>query len=157
MKNFILLTLLFGCSLTPKHRKVISNTMTYPEELDPYMEEYFIDRLNYLGSVSPGRDIVVVIKHIDGPQIGLCNRYGWGKATITLDRSWWNYNTYQINLELLYHEMGHCDLQYGHVEDTIMSPHLIGLFEDNKDSAINDFFNRKYMKEHATELNHNEY
>ena len=82
--------------------------------------------------------------------MGLCSRRadgGSSKRLITLDRDFMARANYDMKLQLLFHEMGHCDLNQDH-SSGIMSPRLVVNqdFVSNYDALVAQLFSPETLK-----------
>jgi hypothetical protein len=58
--------------------------------------------------------------------VGECQGVGYGNSTIIIDPDFWEQSSYQEQLLIAFHEMGHCLLDEDHVADpnAIMNPYI---------------------------------
>lgn len=98
----------------------------------PFVDKY----LSYKGH-GLAHDIPIQFTNLPGNIVGLCTRWSTGWRQIEIDQSYWNYWADDgERLELIAHELGHCDLDRNHVltEDTngmpvsIMYPYVFGIY-----------------------------
>lgn len=121
MKKFILLTLII---LIPSCSKDIFVNKDTEKEFSNYIVIYEMEKVKFLGE-GLTEYIPIFFKKLKGNQIGLCTEYtrSWKtprgmttKKQITIDPDFWNKkSTTEIDkMQLIFHEMGHCDLNRRH-------------------------------------------
>ena len=125
MRFLLIPLLLLGCGVLHKAPGVYTEV----EEFKIYTDEYLVYKKKYLGidKVNYAIDIVFS-QYIDFPTVGQCYRTDDQTAPreISVSQEYWKNKTDVTKLELIMHEMGHCDLNYEHQEDVsgIMNPYL---------------------------------
>lgn len=92
--------------------------------IQPYVDRYEQYKIKF-ASVGGVRPISIYFKTLPGSFIGMCYIKSSGERVIEIDPDFWFSNT-DIDREILIlHEMGHCDLNRDHVENSIMEPNHI--------------------------------
>ena len=115
-----------------------------PPEVRPYLDSY---------EQAAGRqvyDIPVSFRPLasrDNPsRVGLCVTYGAGYAEIFLDPKYWEGARDSCREQLLFHELGHCDLLRGHTEDeqSIMYKNMMdcGEYAQGRNKILEELFRR---------------
>lgn len=122
MKYIVLLLLLTGCS-----------QVFYPKvQIDPRFHSHLETYLNYKEEYTGNRKLrkmSIVLKDLDSDYIGYCTYYLTGRRTITIDKTFWEQSNMVDRDLLLFHELGHCDLNLDHSEPkSIMEEHHIGAY-----------------------------
>jgi len=121
-----------------------SNVVKAPEDVMPFVNNYLADKNKHTGIAHVNRPIEIVFDHLEGQYVGWCKVEN-GKGHIILDKSTWSFKTESWKRELVYHELGHCDLLYGHVHGTMMHPNIIGFLSEEFEAQVKKFFNHKFM------------
>jgi len=111
----------------------------------PYIDEY----IYYKGR---GLDYEIAIQFTDLPsnEGGLCTRFASGERQIEIDKDLWdNYLYEDTKLELIAHELGHCDLGRAHLTEvrdgkpiSIMYPYMFSLYPQTVISYMSELFHR---------------
>lgn len=120
----------FGCAKPPQDK-----------ELVPFLKSFLADARSHdvdLGSSPSG--LILVFGDLESPHVGQCQS---GTQTITIDRTYWLNSPDELRQEVLYHELGHCLLNRGHVSYlSIMQPYVLSSFdfENNKQALIDELF-----------------
>lgn len=84
----------------------------------PFLEAYRIDKVLYTG-IDTIRDIEIRFQTISQlGKSGRCWSFGDGTHKIEIDPQYWFEGSDNDRLSLLYHELGHCDLDYQHSDTT---------------------------------------
>jgi hypothetical protein len=119
---------------------------TYPAELKPFMLSYIDAKITHQNKDYFSKPILITFGKLEGTVAGVCTNFVI-KGRIVLDRKKWNNADYYDKLTLLYHELGHCDLDYiFHVPATIMNSHVWPLVNDDTiEGYTEQFFNTDYM------------
>lgn len=113
-------------------------------EFAPYVQSYtgYKGRgLNY--------DIPIQFADLQGNTVGLCTRWSSGERQIQIDRDYWNnYLDDGEKYEVIFHELGHCDLNRDHVSTTnngvpnsIMYPYVFSLYSTTVANYMAELFN----------------
>ena len=80
-----------------------------------YTESYLQHRETYLGSSIPNFSITITFRRLPEPKAGYCRRPSEGFARdIYIDPSYWASITENMRFNIIYHELGHCDLDVEH-------------------------------------------
>lgn len=81
-----------------------------PEEVRPYVQlfEYEAGRAS--------RDVTFGWKRLKGERIGVCTKYGGEYPEVHLDPDYWAEASDAEREMLVFHELGHCDLNRRHCE-----------------------------------------
>ena len=63
-------------------------------------------------------DIPIGLSNLNGATAGVCYRWSNGYRQILIDREYWEskYTTENERINVVFHELGHCDLNRGHLE-----------------------------------------
>lgn len=91
--------------------------------LDPdfgaYTNAYQEYKERYLGTRDVEYAIDVEYGHLEEPTIGRCRQpdVSFLKRTITVDYTYWNNADDELKLRLMFHELGHCDLNCDHQDE----------------------------------------
>jgi hypothetical protein len=121
----------------------------YPEELTPHIEEYLTQREHYLGNESFKYVITFGFYELPDGILGRCKTEASSKfndvhvtKVIMIDREGWEGLDYLDREELIFHELGHCDLDKKHTEHlSIMYPYHIGYhYETDREAMIGELF-----------------
>jgi hypothetical protein len=122
-------------------------------------------RYQYKGSSRPSSTIDIYIDKLDGPN-GVCKRrmitkrfsgYRYIEKIIIIDKDFWDGSDFYKRQEIVFHELGHCDLDLGHIDDRlhIMNSSVMQIDTSSRwEEFIFDFFtkNAKVISEHADKL-----
>ena len=141
MIKLILVLSLFvmGCSRTIP-------SVFIDKEFIPYVEMYKVDKKLYTG-ISKIKRINIKFNQTPKGFIGVCRIFGILTRTIEVNPDYWNNVSDNARQELIYHELGHCDLDiFRHVDsDSLMNAYTTRgrLFDLDK-----KFFIELLFKEH---------
>jgi hypothetical protein len=80
------------------------------EEFLPYVDNY----VAYKGSAI-SYDIPIQFSNLEHPKIGVCTIWTTGERQIQIDREAWTSLSDSERIGLIFHELGHCDLNRGHI------------------------------------------
>jgi hypothetical protein len=145
MKYLLILLILSGCGKGPNN-------------IDPAFQplyDNFVADANVMGvDVSGNKGITVEFATLEqatslGEEVGECDNPGWGNNTVKIDTSFWNNASSTYRFFLLYHELGHCLLDEGHLTDpkSIMYPILNTSADQYQDSSrlilLNQLFSNR--------------
>lgn len=96
-------------------------------------------------------DIPIAFGNQDGNVIGVCTRWSSGHRQIQIDPTYWNdpYTTEHEKISLIFHELGHCDLNRDHVTAlrsnnwpvSLMYPYNYGYNSPDESYYFNELFN----------------
>lgn len=143
----ILFTVLVGCS-TPNDEDLIIYEV--PAEVQPYVNS-FVNEYEARGGDTTDLTPNLIIRWSDTmPRTGIIG-YCWLSKTdmylpeVVLLRSYWITSSEVLRELLVYHELGHCLLNYDHVEtDTydIMYPSIINqyYYSEHRHEILDKFF-----------------
>lgn len=121
MKKLLVLSLLFlsacGPQLVPQSpdpRTIAGVDPTFQPYIDLYMQTKG-SGLRY--------DIPMAFAPQSGNTIGVCTRWTSGYRQIAIDPIYWNASTttWAQRVNLIFHELGHCDLNRDHIETKLSS------------------------------------
>lgn len=62
-------------------------------------------------------DIPIQFSNLVYPTVGVCTKWSSGYRQIEIDPTYWNNISEDIKLQLIFHELGHCDLNRGHTSE----------------------------------------
>lgn len=109
-------------------------------------------------------DIPIQFGSLDGNTIGLCTRWSSGYRQIVIDREYWEspYTTDNERTSLIFHELGHCDLNRDHVETrfangwptSLMYPMNYGFYDSQRDYYFTELFNPSVASTSTTMASH---
>lgn len=116
------------------------------EVLQPYVNEYKADKKRFLGTSSIRR-IDISFFTLTSPIIGQCTRYNSGYREIKVDPIYWFFNASDAEKQILmYHELGHCDLNKEHDDSkaAIMNSNIMDGYQFimNTDYYIEQLFRK---------------
>lgn len=96
-------------------------------------------------------DIPIQFGDLQGNTIGLCTRWSNGYRQIVVDKTYWEnpYTTDNQRTSLIFHELGHCDLNRDHVElkftngwpVSLMYPMNYGYLDSQRNYYFTELFN----------------
>jgi hypothetical protein len=144
MKRLLLATLLLtGCGI--KDPRTIRGIAP---EIQPYVDLY----LEVKGSPM-NYDIPIQFDDFSSStQIGLCRSWTHGYRQITIDKEYWDntYVTEEMKISLIFHELGHCDLNRQHDETlrsdgwptSLMYPYNFGYMLQDEQYYFDELFFR---------------
>ena len=94
-------------------------------EFVPYIGLY-----TYHKGRAPDYEIHMGFANLSGDNIGLCMRWTDGYRQILIDKEYWDNSNESLRVSLVFHELGHCDLNREHSSDpnSIMYEYNIGSF-----------------------------
>lgn len=97
-------------------------------EFGAYTNAYKEYKKIYLGTDKINYAIDIEFAHLEYPTVGQCQRYSniLKPRTIIIDYTYWFKSSDDIRLRLIFHELGHCDLNCHHQETEagIMNEHI---------------------------------
>lgn len=98
-----------------------------------YANAYLQYKLIYLEDDSFSYPIEIEYGHLDGYTIGQCRKHVGRYVTrkIIIDQTYWNKASDDQRLNLIFHELAHCDLNCSHQEE------FLGIM--NADTTIREF------------------
>lgn len=125
---------------------------TYPEELKPFMVRYIDAKITHHNNGDFSKPILITFGELESPTAATCSNFGF-KGRIIIDKETWDYSDFYTRLVLVFHELGHCDLNYMfHVPDTLMNSYLLhGVNDDNIDRYVKQLFDTDFMINNAVE------
>lgn len=95
------------------------NKTTLPIVVDSQLAPYFAAFQSDIGVSTAG--ISAQFQAQQAPIIGYCSVDADGNRLISIDPSWWGTMTDLGKEQLMYHELGHCAMGYGHINDQVQS------------------------------------
>lgn len=138
MRFIFLLFLVTGCA----GFAIRDGIYNQDEAFNEYTNLYVLYKLKYRQTEYLNYPIFVQFTDTGFPSVGKCYRTSNNNAsrTITINRKYWENTTEDDRIKLIFHEFGHCDLDFDHQQevDGIMNSH-IRYFELTED-VIRDFF-----------------
>lgn len=103
----------------------------HDDSLIEHVDAYLAYKYEYLGTGKPESTIDIYIGDLDG-QNGVCryreikkrySGYKYVEKQIIIKREYWENANYYQRQEIVFHELGHCDLGIiGHIDD---GPHIM--------------------------------
>lgn len=115
----VLVLMLSGCG--PFHRQPIVN-----EELRPYLDKYLDYKEQQLGT-REYHPMDIMFVSLDDTSVGRCY---WYPRMIQIDQEYWDIASEKSRESLMFHELGHCDLDRDHSNpDSLMEAYLINAFK----------------------------
>lgn len=140
MIKLIPLLFMIACSSVHTNTGVFNLEPTVQEHLSSYFE----DKLIHTGHNIAYHDIAITFEPLRGNEIGVCEYWAGSRnlRTIKLDPSWWFNASYSMREQLVYHEMGHCDLGLDHNSDGIMRDINLGEshYVYHRESLVRELF-----------------
>lgn len=79
-------------------------------ELAPYLSKFSID----IGVSTSG--ISASFQALTAPSVGQCVKYSNGDKSIVIDPTYWSIASLYAREEVVYHELGHCAMNLGHID-----------------------------------------
>lgn len=154
----VLIILISGCDFGTRQPEpilckptvVFGPVRDIPPTVLPYVEDFELLALFY-GKEVPNNLIVLFLEDQEWPgnRVGLCLNYTGTTPIVFLKPAyWWRVSDLQRRY-LIYHELGHCFLRYGHTETDphdIMFPQLGRVTESMLDLYIIKLFTGKYPR-----------
>lgn len=139
MKKLLFLTLLIaGCSQADP-RSI--------HGIDPVFEPYIQQYLEYKEQPLH-TDIPIQFADLEYPKVAVCTRWTSGHRQIEVDKSMWDQLSESVKLETIMHELGHCDLNRGHISSTkgymptsIMYPYVFSIPSEMMSYYVSELFN----------------
>lgn len=145
MNKLLVLSLLLlsacGKMQSPQDPRTIHGVDT---EFIPYVDLYIQSKGYGLGYSIP-----IGFTDLPDDTVGLCTRWSNGYRQIQVDRAYWDYISENEKRSLIFHELGHCDLNRNH-EETVMSnywptslmyPYNFGYPDGMEAYYMNELFN----------------
>ena len=147
MKKLLILSLLILSACAQKN----TNDPRWIKEVDPAFQPY-LDR--YLVAKGSGLSTDIPIGFADlsdhGSAVGVCTRWSNGFRQIEIDPDYWNssWTSEQEKTALLFHELGHCDLNRGHETAllvtgwpvSLMCPYVVAYYLGIESYYFNELF-----------------
>lgn len=98
------------------------------------------------------KDIPIQLADLEYPMVGKCTRWASGYRQIEISRSYWldEHTTESERINVLFHELGHCDLNRDHDSSfrkdgyptSLMFPYNIGFLDNMASYYYNELFGR---------------
>ena len=134
----LLALLSVGCQKDPRTIHGVNS------EIMPYLQQYILFKkapLKY--------DIPIQFATLDFPKVGMCTIFSSGERQIEIDNNnWHNFLSEEEKLQLVLHELGHCDLNRNHIMSakdgvpvSIMYPYVFPLMPEAESYYIDELFN----------------
>lgn len=104
------------------------------------VDEEFIHYVDYYKSLKPSGkldyDIPIAFVKLEGNVVGLCTRWSNGYRQIQIDPDYWAIAPERFKVSLIFHELGHCDLNRDH------SPYISSImyFENRGSNDFDELF-----------------
>jgi hypothetical protein len=135
--------ILFTISLFLSSCITIENEVAFINyEVMPYLNAYKEYKLLFLNRRELDYNISIIFKHLPNAAGSCFKNYLTGSRAITLDTVLWNKNDDNYRLQLLFHELGHCDLNLDHQEETPGIMNKAKYLKPMKHSHIEAFFTK---------------
>lgn len=141
----ILLLIPTSCGTDPYHKHKLSFETL---ELEHYTKLFERDYKEYTGRDIRVTDLIIRFKSINEREgsiitIGKCHTKFNTTPIIVIDAKYWEYTNHLNKKRLMYHELGHCILDYGHLSGGIMAAITIPYkeYEENEEYYLDLFFN----------------
>jgi hypothetical protein len=150
MKRLIVVALLLtGCAKVKDPRTIHG----IAPEIQPYVNLYLQAKCTYKHYCHMYYDIPIQFADFtNSANIGLCTWWDSGYRQITIDKTYWDnpYITEEIKISLIFHELGHCDLNRQHNSAlrsdgqpvSLMYPYNVGYLPQDEDYYFDELFNR---------------
>lgn len=146
MRRLFILSLLFltACG-QPGFQTAPSDPRTI-KGVDPVFAPYVNEYIAHKGA-GLYYDIPIQFAELNGNTVGVCTRWSTGERQIQIDREYWdNWLDEGERREVIAHELGHCDLNRGHVAHanpatSIMDPYVFSLLPSNYANYMVELFN----------------
>lgn len=147
MKNMInyvvLILILSGCG--PRDGfKVKSQIISTNEQFVQYVVRYKDFKEEYLGSRAADYNIYISFANLESPILGQCRKSSDPLADryIMVDISEWDTSPDSLREQLIFHELGHCDLDLDNKSGSIMSTYQLSqyYYETYHDELVRDLF-----------------
>lgn len=129
--------------------------------IDPAFQSY-VDLYKQTKGTGFYYDIPIAFGHQSGNVIGVCTRWSNGYRQIQIDPTYWNdpYTTEHEKISLIFHELGHCDLNRDHVTAlrsnnwpvSLMYPYNYGYNSPDQSYYFNELFNPTSVSTSETTL-----
>lgn len=131
----LVLLLITGCGSFNRAPRIYNANPDFGAYTNAYIE--YKDR--YLDTSEIYYAIDVIYGHLPRPTVGQCQRYlsKYHSRTIVIDYTYWQAASDEMRLELMFHELAHCDLNCGH--------------QDDVSGIMNTKMSRSYMKDSKIE------
>lgn len=118
--------------------------------VDATLQQYVNVYLSYKGS-QLGYDIPMQFADLPYPVVGLCTMWSNGYRQLQIDRTYWANADEDARQQVIFHELGHCDLDRGHIatyrsspysdwQTSIMNPYAFELQPDRLSYYIPELF-----------------
>jgi len=149
MKKLILVALLLtGCAKVKDPRTIHG----IAPEIQPYVDLYLQAKCMYTHNCFMYYDIPIQFADFSNKSdIGICTWWSSGYRQITIDRVYWDnpYVTEDLKISLIFHELGHCDLNRQHNSAlrsngqpiSFMYPYNVGYLLQDETYYFNELFN----------------
>lgn len=126
--------------------------------VDPVFDHYVTAYKTYKGS-ELSYDIPIQFADLKDNTVGLCTRWSNGYRQIEIDRDYWkNVLTKGEKLNVIFHELGHCDLNRNHTTTlssdgrptSIMYPYVFNLYPTSVARYVIELFNNRSIMPEIT-------
>lgn len=142
-----LLIVLFLCGCSTFH--ISKNIYTVESEFKPHIASYLDHKVSYLGTKKVNYPIYIKFGNLTDKKAGICKsetvtnqltNESYTRKTIIIHQQYWDIIPYNCRELLIYHELGHCDLDLDH-SDNIMSPQMqCQQYETKRNDWIEELF-----------------
>ena len=147
MRVLVLVFMVIGCGEPHDYMPYVKTKNKEFNEFTDYVNMFERDALVY-GHDIQITDLIIEFGEPENPMaVGVCITRDDATPIIQIRQSYWESTTETYRQILMYHELGHCVLNRGHIEPTlylsIMNPHIMhsSLFDVNRSKYIDELFN----------------
>ncbi len=137
MKNLLIIILLTGCMADGAVKSI-------DLELKPYFEEFDKMMMKETGKINRPFIGAAFVGSLNGKAVGACRIWNTGSREVLIERNFWDNASEEERENLILHELGHCALNLGHVNNySIMNAYVLDInyFRNNRNKLIAELFN----------------
>jgi len=144
----LLLLILIASSIGCSKFYLLDGYVYSDPSLEPHVRAYSEFKSEYLGQEKSNYPIFFEFDDLNEPTLGRCYRpkdpqFVNNGRVIILDKPFWDNASYYKREELIFHELGHCDLNRGHTETPeIMYAYTLNseFYKRNRETLIEFLF-----------------
>lgn len=140
----LMAVLMSGCGIQTGEQPVTSMTPGIDGDFLPYVSQYETAKG---GKINPIISIHFGSMGDSKTAVGLCYSYRDGRRDIVVDKSFWDVISIKERRQLIWHELGHCDLNRSHKPDVVnykpvslMYPYVFSILDGEVTSYFVELF-----------------
>lgn len=117
MKHLILIFLALSCGYDPLKKPKKKRVIIETPELDFYVDRF--ERFSDKNISIEATGLIIEFADLEGLTAGICTLQGDKEPHVKIDRDYWATASDAAKENLVFHELGHCILHRGHLDDYV--------------------------------------